>query len=69
MIKKLNPKASKLTLTKETLRGLSHDELGQVAGAGSGYGSCRNNATMLCSVGGGRGNCTLFLVDESGGLE
>jgi hypothetical protein len=65
MIKK-NPtekKSAKLSLSTETIRrldALSTEELAQVAGGGTtGYSPCRNYATIYCSVGGGRGTCTL----------
>jgi hypothetical protein len=54
-------KQSKLTLTKDTVRQLSalnSDEVAQAAGGGtSGYGMCKQYATLYCSVGGGRGAC------------
>ncbi len=54
-------KQSKLTLAKHTIRqlnALNNDEIAQAAGGGtSGYGMCKNYATLYCSVGGGRGTC------------
>jgi len=45
-------RASKITLTTETVRRLGADHLALVAGgedSTSGYGSCKYNATNLCN--------------------
>ncbi|MCE9576000.1 MAG: class I lanthipeptide [Deltaproteobacteria bacterium] len=55
---KKSTQQSKLVLAKDTIQQLTSTSLSQAAGGGtSGYGMCKNYATLLCSVGGGRGAC------------